>query len=125
MRLSLSALIAAAGLSLGLPATALSAELIMVAQRACGYCANFDRELGSQYDSTVAGQIAPLRRVSPLKPWPVDLAAVTPVHMTPVFIVVDGGKEVGRFPGYDGEEGFWQRLNPILAKLPNGHVATK
>lgn len=99
------------------PAGASAAELIMTNQRSCSYCAKFERELGNVYDQTEAGRIAPLRRVSALKKWPADLAGVTPARATPIFIVVEDGREVGRFAGYVGEEGFWRRLKPILAKL--------
>ena len=98
-----------------LPASA--AELIMVDSKACSYCAKFNREVTPGYGSTSAGQSAPLRKVSPYKKWPADLAGVTPAPFTPVFILVDKGREVGRFAGYDGEAKFWSRLKPLLAKL--------
>ena len=98
-----------------LPAQA--AELVMVDNRGCSYCAKFNREVAPGYSATSAGQAAPLRKVSPYKKWPADLAAVTPAPFTPVFILVDKGREVGRFAGYDGEAKFWARLKPLLKKL--------
>jgi thioredoxin-related protein len=94
-----------------------AAQLLMTDHRACRYCAQFNREVGKVYSKTEAGELAPLRRVSRLKKWPADLAAITPAYHTPVFILVEDGREVGRFAGYVGEEAFWQQLNPLLAKL--------
>jgi len=94
-----------------------AAQLLMTEHRACRYCAQFNREVGKVYSETEAGELAPLRRVSRLKKWPADLAAITPAYHTPVFILVEDGREVGRFAGYVGEEAFWQQLNPLLAKL--------
>jgi hypothetical protein len=97
-----------------------AAELIMTDYRACRYCALFNREVGKGYQQTEAGHIAPLRRVSPLKKWPSDLVNVTPARHTPVFILVEHGKEVGRFAGYVGPDSFWSELNPLLKLL--GHA---
>ena len=98
-----------------LPAQA--AQLVMVDQRGCSYCVRFNKELAPAYARTAAGQVAPLRRVSPFKKWPADLAHIKPITFTPVFILVDDGREVGRFFGYDGAENFWSQLNPLLDKL--------
>jgi thioredoxin-related protein len=94
-----------------------AAQLVMTDHRACRYCALFNREVGKAYSQTEAGSLAPLRRVSRLKKWPLDLAAITPAYHTPVFILVEDGREIGRFAGYVGEETFWRQLNPLLAKL--------
>jgi hypothetical protein len=94
-----------------------AAELVMVDSRACSYCAKFNRELASTYAASPAGNAAPLRKVSPYKKWPADLAGVTPSPFTPVFILVDNGREVGRFAGYDGAATFWSRLQPLLNKI--------
>jgi hypothetical protein len=101
--------------TLALPAW--SAELVMVNSRACFYCARFQREVGRTYDESEAGQIAPLRKIDRLRKWPQDLSAVTPAYYTPVFILVDDGREIGRFPGYLNSESFWSRLKPLLAHL--------
>ena len=89
----------------------------MVDSRACGYCAKFRSELADVYARSAPGQVAPLRRVSAFKKWPADLAGVTRTPFAPVFIVVDDGREVGRFAGYNGAEGFWNRLEPLIARL--------
>lgn len=117
MTATLRGALAALCLVLAFHAEAEAAELIMTSQRACSYCSRFERDLGRIYDETDAGKMAPLRRVSRMKKWPEDLGGVTPAFATPVFILVEDGREVGRFSGYNGPEGFWQRLTPLLAKL--------
>lgn len=94
-----------------------AAELVMVDNRGCSYCAKFNREVAPRYDSTGAGKRAPLRKVNPYKKWPADLAGVKPAPFTPVFILVHKGREVGRFAGYTGEAKFWAHLQPLLKKL--------
>ena len=98
-------------------AFAQAAELVMVELRSCPFCAKFDREVAPAYASTTAGKLAPLRRVSPLKHWPNDLAGIRPAPYTPVFILVDKGREIGRFVGYSGAEGFWAKLGPLIDRL--------
>jgi thioredoxin-related protein len=98
------------------PMPAAAAELVMVDARACTYCQKFAREMDDVYAASPAGSNAPIRRVSPYKRWPADLAAVRPAPYTPVFILVDGGREVGRFAGYKSPEWFWSKLNPLLAR---------
>ena len=109
--IALVSLLAAPGFS------ASAAELVMTDSRACHYCRQFHREVGDTYAATPAGQAAPLRSVSPYRKWPADLASVRRAPYTPVFILVDNGREVGRFAGYNSREWFWSKLNPLLAKL--------
>jgi len=94
-----------------------AAELVMVDMRSCSYCAKFRREVAPTYNATAAGQVAPLRSVSPLRKWPADLSAVRPGPFTPVFILVEEGREIGRFAGYTTAEAFWASLNPLIARL--------
>ena|SRR5688500_17403754 len=99
--------------------TALSAaELIMVDSRSCPYCARFHRQIGVEYNESAAGRIAPLRSINPRRRWPSDLANVTPAYAVPTFILVDNGREIGRFAGYATPETFWARLGVLWAMLP-------
>ena len=93
-----------------------AAELVMVDSKLCTYCAKFNREVGKTYSGTPAARVAGLRKVSAFKKWPADLAGVTPAPFVPVFIVVDNGREIGRFAGYTNAANFWNRLNPLLRK---------
>jgi thioredoxin-related protein len=94
-----------------------AAELVMVDLFSCQYCAKFRREVAPGYDRTAAGKLAPLRRINPLRGWPSDLADVTPARYTPVFILVDHGREIGRFAGYSDPDSFFAELKPLLARL--------
>jgi len=96
------------------PAWAL--ELIMVEQSICPYCKLFDTEVGVDYAETEAGKLAPLRRLDRKADWPEDLVNVVPEQLTPTFILVDDGVEVGRLRGYPGKEEFWDLLNQLLDK---------
>jgi len=117
MRTALRTLLATLGLMLALTSFAAAAELVMVDLGTCIYCAKFRREVAPTYSATEAGKVAPLRRVSILKRWPDDLAGILPARATPVFILVENGREIGRFAGYSSPERFWARLDPLLKRL--------
>jgi hypothetical protein len=114
---TLRVLLAAAAISVFTSSFAGAAELVMVDVAWCSYCAKVRREVAPSYGETAAGKVAPLRKVSPLKSWPQDLAAVTPAPFTPVFILVDRGREIGRFMGYTDAAAVWAKLNPLLSRL--------
>jgi hypothetical protein len=83
----------------------------------CSWCRKFDRELAPIYAKTTEGARAPLRRVEFGKPLPPDLAFLTVERITPVFVLVDGGREIGRIRGYPGEDHFWGLLGALMARL--------
>ena len=95
-----------------------AAELVMLEQPACPWCARFDAEIAPAYPKTEEGRIAPLRRVSIVEPWPPDLAGIVRERFTPVFILVEGGSEIGRIRGYPGDDFFWPLLDEMIARLP-------
>ncbi len=101
----------------GSSSVASAAELVMVDLQWCGYCAKFRREVAPSYDSSREGKLAPLRVVSVAKSWPSDLAAIRQVSYTPVFILVEHGKEIGRFAGYSNPATFWSELDPLLKRM--------
>jgi len=94
-----------------------AAELIMVEQPGCAWCARWNDEIGVAYPKTAEGKTAPLRRVDITDGWPDDLAGIQRERLTPTFILVDDGKEVARLRGYPGEHFFWPLLNEMLGKL--------
>ncbi|KIC08191.1 regulatory protein [Leisingera sp. ANG-M1] len=109
-------LAAAAALTLtALPAWA--AELVMVEQPGCEWCARWDEEIAPIYPKTAEGKHAPLRRVD-LRNLPDDLQVSRRVMFTPTFLVVEDGKEQARLEGYPGEDFFW----PLLADLLTAHT---
>jgi hypothetical protein len=94
-----------------------AAELVMFEQAACPWCARFDRDIAPAYEKSEEGRRAPLRRVDIDKPLPPDLAFIQVERLTPLFVLVDKGREIGRIRGYPGEEGFWMQLSALFQKL--------
>ncbi len=94
------------------PVPVMAAELVMVEQRGCEWCARWNEEIAPAYPKTTEGKFAPLRRVD-LRNMPTDLHVQRRVSFTPTFLIVEDGKEVARLEGYPGEDFFW----PVLAKL--------
>jgi hypothetical protein len=94
-----------------------AAELVMFEQSGCEWCAVFNREIAPVYGKTEEGQRAPLRRVDIDQPLPNDLAFIKVERLTPLFVLVDAGKEIGRIRGYPGDDNFWGLLDVLLARL--------
>lgn len=119
MRLRLLACAVAATVSAFAPASLFAAELLMLEQPGCPWCARFDAEIAPVWPKTEEGRRAPLRRVDITEAWPDDLAGVPKERFTPTFILLDDGKEVGRLRGYAGDEFFWFLIGELLDKLPS------
>lgn len=115
-RFLLAALLSICGMTYAAPLAA--AELVMFETEGCAWCAAWDREVGTVYARTVEGRLAPLRRVDKSAARPADLAAIEGIVYTPTFVLMDGGREVGRILGYPGESHFWGLLDVLLKKLP-------
>ena len=94
-----------------------AAELVMFEEAGCVWCAAFDREIAPAYPKTEEGKRAPLRRVDIADPIPPDLAFIAVERLTPLFVLVHNGKEIGRIRGYPGEDHFWGLLGVLIAKL--------
>ena len=95
-----------------------AAELLMLEQPGCTWCARFNAEIAPAWPKTAEGRRAPLRRVDITEKWPIDLAHVQKERFTPTFVLMDEGVEVGRLRGYVGNEFFWFAIGELLAKLP-------
>ena len=94
-----------------------AAELVMFESEACEWCEIWDEEIGVAYDKTSEAKVVPLRKVDiDDAPHP-DFKHLEGLIYTPTFVVMDGGKELGRIIGYPGEDFFWQFLNQILVKV--------
>ena len=96
----------------------MAAELVMLEQPGCVWCKRFNDEIAPQYGKTEEGRTAPLRRVDITKPWPEDLASIARERLTPTFVLVHEGEEIGRLRGYPGDEFFWGLLGGMLERLP-------
>jgi len=89
----------------------------MFEQAGCAWCAAFDQEIAPIYAKTDEAVRAPLRRVNIAQPLPADLAFVQVERLTPLFVLVDKGREIGRIRGYGGREMFWTQLFMLMQKL--------
>ncbi len=117
--LELSSLLALAGvmfLALA-PSPTRAAELVMFFQSACPWCERFERDIAPAYEKSDEGLRAPLRRVDIDKPLPRDLAFLRVERLTPLFVLVDNGHEIGRIRGYPGVDSFWMQLSVLFDKL--------
>jgi thioredoxin-related protein len=94
-----------------------TAELVMFERQGCPYCIAWDREIGKVYALTDEGKRLKLRRVDIAGERPDDLRLVGEIRLTPTFLVMDQGREVGRILGYSGEDMFWGLLDQIIARL--------
>jgi len=47
-----------------------------------------------------------------------DLRHVTGVRMTPTFVLLHGGQEVGRILGYIDSPNFWRQLQALMWQVP-------
>jgi len=97
-----------------------AAELVMFQKAGCPWCEAFDRDVAPIYAKTDEGRRAPLRRLDIAQALPADLSFVQVERMTPVFVLVDQGREIGRIRGYPGDDHFWGLLGALIKKLPAG-----
>lgn len=100
-------------LALGAALPALAAELVMVERQGCHWCERWNAEIAPIFPKTDEGRRAPLRRVD-IKALPDDLALTSQPVFTPTFVLVEGGRELGRIEGYAGDEFFWFLLTQLL-----------
>ncbi len=117
-RIAIGRWVLAAIAMLAVGGAAHAAELVVMQQPGCAWCAHFEAEIAPAYPNSEEGRRAPLRRVDITGQWPADLAAVTPEHFTPTFVLVDKGIEVARLRGYPGDQFFWFLIDVMLKKLP-------
>jgi len=100
-----------------------SAELVMFEQKGCVWCQRFDREIAPAYEKTDEGKRVPLRRHDIAQPVPAELAFIRRERFTPVFVLIDEGREIGRIRGYPGDIFFWGLLANLIERLDRGESA--
>ena len=54
---------------------------------------------------------------------PADLAFIRRERFTPVFVLIDKGREIGRIRGYPGDTFFWGLLANLIERLERGEAA--
>lgn len=91
-------------------AIARAAELVMFHSKSCPWCAAWDRDIGKVYDKTNEARVLKLRRVDADRGTNGGVKLARPVEVTPTFVIVACGREVGRILGYPGEDHFWGLL---------------
>jgi len=94
--------------------TASAAELVMVEEPGCPWCAAWNADIGGIYPKTEEGHLVPLRRMDISERDPEAFTLAKRVVFTPTFLLVDDGREIDRIEGYPGEELFWWRLSTML-----------
>jgi hypothetical protein len=99
-----------------------AAELVAVMRADCPYCRAWDIEVGRVYERTQEGRAAPLRRIDIGDVGQAPYEFSEPVRYTPTFILVDGGRELGRIVGYSDESMFWGLLSGLLGKTRENPV---
>lgn len=96
--------------------TASPNRLLMVEARGCIYCETWKREIGPGYPESAEGKAAPLLVTDINGPWPDGVALERRPVITPTFILLQGGKEMGRIEGYPGDNFFYPLIDEMLAK---------
>jgi hypothetical protein len=96
-----------------------AAELIMFEDPACVWCKRWHAEIGPSYPRSEEGRKAPLRRVHVRDQSRAGARLDRPITATPTFVLVDGGREIGRITGYSGADYFYPMLGEILRRVPD------
>lgn len=100
--------------------TASAAELLMFEDVGCPWCDRWRRDVGVAYPKTAEGHRAPLRSLKRSRALESGVALAGPIVVSPTFVLVDGGREVGRITGHPGPDFFWGLLGELLERLDRG-----
>ncbi len=104
-------------IAVALGGSACAAELVMFEQKGCVWCVKFDREIAPGYPNTEEGRRAPLRRVDIARAVPEELAFIRRERFTPVFVLIEDKREIGRIRGYPGDTFFFGLLAGLIERL--------
>ena len=118
------ALLAGAGALLLSPASARTGaapRMVMLERADCAPCRRWLAEIGERaWNLSEPGRRAPLWRVDVARGLPAPLAFLRDWQVTPTFVLVADGAEIGRIQGYGGDIFFWPRAEALVARLPRG-----
>jgi thioredoxin-related protein len=98
-------------------AVASAAELVMFEQPGCVWCQRFETEVAPGYENADESKLAPLRRVDIRAQDKAGFALANNVRITPTFVLVHEGREIGRLTGYPGKDFFWTELAELTDRL--------
>lgn len=91
--------------------------LVYVREAGCPYCRLWDTRIAPIYPPSLEGQRATLRVVDIRDIAASGLPLARPVRVTPTFVLIARGREIGRIEGYPGEDFFWGLLGRLIEKL--------
>ncbi|MRX51592.1 SoxS protein [Paracoccus sp. S-4012] len=89
-------------------------RLLMLDRAGCIYCAQWKREILPAYARNPDGKAAPLAIVDIDGPFPDGLALDRMPVLTPTFVLLRDGIELGRIEGYAGRDFFWPMIGRLL-----------
>lgn len=100
--------------SIAASATAQAAELVMYFSEDCEYSAIFDIEVAPNYPDSAVGRAALLKRIAIEDMDNTEVVLKDPVTVTPTFVLVQNGRELGRITGYPGRKHFATLVNHLV-----------
>lgn len=93
------------------------AQLVMFDEPGCPWCRRWREEVGPAYANAPESRRAPLRTIDIRAARSAGLALAAPIRVTPTFVLVENGREVGRITGYPGADFWWGMLGELMKKL--------
>ena len=109
--------------------TVRAAELHMFESPGCAWCKRWHAEVGPGYPKSSEGLRAPLQLRDVARSSGAGILLAQPITVSPTFVLVENGREIGRIVGYPGAGFFWGLLVQLVAKmdrataLPQGRFA--
>ncbi|HMO08366.1 MAG TPA: thioredoxin family protein [Paracoccaceae bacterium] len=91
-------------------------RLAMFELDGCPFCRAWNAEVGGAWPLSPEGQAAPLWRMNIRAPLPEGLALAEPVRVSPTFVLLRDGAEVGRITGYSDAGFFWGLASQMIEK---------
>jgi hypothetical protein len=88
------------------------------------WCQRFDREIAPAYDKTTEGSARRCAASISANRSRRTLAFIRRERFTPVFVLIDNGREFGRIRGYPGEAFFWGLFATLLERLDRNDPGT-
>lgn len=103
--------------SVGMAETVGAAELLMFESPGCSWCQRWHAEVGPGYPKSSEGLRAPLQFREVARSRDAGNLLAKPITISPTFVLVDNGREIGRIVGYPGADFFWGLLAELVAKM--------